>query len=237
MVALKVMHPELTVTVTADRFLREIEYLRKMDHPNISKLVDYGESDWLIYYVMEYVKGPNLRTYLERVNRCSLEETRRIAIDLLNALDYAHGMGVVHRDVKPDNIVLAGTGAVLMDFGIARAVAQSAEDRLTRSGFAVGTSMYMSPEQISGEGVIDHRSDVYSLGCVLFECLTGRPPFESKKEEAIFAMHQKEPAVDVRSLRKDMPASMAAAVNRSLQKNPGDRWQSADAMRQQISSD
>ncbi len=237
MVALKILHPELSVTVTADRFLREIEYLRKMDHPNISKLLDYGEVDWLVYYVMAFVEGPSLRTHLKKVHRCEVEETRDIAFHMLAALSYAHCMGVVHRDVKPDNVILGRDRAVLMDFGIARAVAQSAEDRLTRSGFAVGTSSYMSPEQISGEGVIDHRSDIYSLGCVLFECLTGRPPFWSRRQEKVFAMHQEEPAADVRTVRTDTPGPMAAAIGRALEKKPEDRWQSADEMREEVSRD
>ncbi len=229
-VALKVLHPELAVSVTADRFLREISFLSKIDHPNIATLLDYGESDWLVYYVMSYVPGPTLRQHLDRVKKVSISDTQRIARDLLAALMYAHDMGIVHRDVKPENVVLAETGPVLMDFGIARAIAQSGQDRLTRSGFAVGTSTYMSPEQVSGAEDIDHRSDVYSLGCVLFECLAGRPPFVASREELILSMHHQEKAPDVTRFRKDAPDGLVGLVTRALMKEREERWQTASEM-------
>ncbi|MGH7751608.1 MAG: serine/threonine-protein kinase, partial [Gemmatimonadales bacterium] len=138
-VALKVLHPELMVSVTAERFLREVALLRELDHPSIAPLLDFGESDWLVYYVMAYFDGPTLRQHLDRVRRASVSDTLRIAHDLLDALGYAHQKGIVHRDVKPENVVLASGGAVLIDFGIARAVARAGSDRLTRSGFTVGT--------------------------------------------------------------------------------------------------
>ncbi len=230
-VALKILHPELAVSVTADRFLREISFLSKIDHPNISKLLDYGENDWLVYYVMSYVEGPTLREHLQRVKQTSVRDTLRIAEDLLSALSYAHELGIVHRDVKPDNVVLAAGGPVLMDFGIARAIAQSGQDRLTRSGFAVGTSTYMSPEQVAGEDDIDHRSDFYSLGCVLFECLAGRPPFMSSREEMVLSMHHEQVPPDLRRLRPDAPDSLVRVVSRALEKLPKDRWQSAQEMK------
>ncbi len=236
-VALKVLHPELAVSVTADRFLREISFLSKIDHPNIATLLDYGESDWLVYYVMPYVPGPTLRQHLDRVKKVSVSDTLRIARDLLAALTYAHEMGIVHRDVKPENVVLADTGPVLMDFGIARAIAQSGQDRLTRSGFAVGTSTYMSPEQVSGAEDIDHRSDVYSLGCVLFECLAGRPPFVASREELILSMHHQEKPPDVSRFRKDAPESLAGLVARALKKEREDRWQTASEMAKALESD
>jgi len=229
-VALKVLHPELAVSVTADRFLREISFLSKIDHVNIAKLVDYGESDWLVYYVMSYVPGPTLRQHLERVKKVSISDTHRIARDLLSALKYAHDMGIVHRDVKPENVVLSDGGPVLMDFGIARAIAQSGQDRLTRSGFAVGTSTYMSPEQVAGEEDIDHRSDVYSLGCVLFECLAGRPPFVSPREEMVLSMHHQVKAPDVREFRKDATDTLATVVGKALEKERENRWQTAADM-------
>lgn len=229
-VALKVLHPELAVSVTADRFLREISFLSKLEHPNIASLIDYGESDWLVYYVMSYVPGPTLRQHMERVRQLSVSDTRRIARDLLSALKYAHEMGIVHRDVKPENVVLAKSGPVLMDFGIARAIAQSGQDRLTRSGFAVGTSTYMSPEQVSGAEDIDHRSDVYSLGCVLFECLTGRAPFVASREELILSMHHQEKPPSVADFRKDAPEPLVDLVARALCKERTDRWQTASEM-------
>jgi serine/threonine protein kinase len=229
-VALKVLHPELAVSVTADRFLREISFLSKIEHPNIAALIDYGESDWLVYYVMSYVAGPTLRQHMERVKQLSISDTYRIARDLLSALKYAHEMGIVHRDVKPENVVLAETGPILMDFGIARAIAQSGQDRLTRSGFAVGTSTYMSPEQVSGAEDIDHRSDVYSLGCVLFECLAGRAPFVASREELVLSMHHQENPPQVTDFRKDAPESLVGLIARALHKDRAERWQSAAEM-------
>src|SRR6185369_4027536 len=134
-VALKILHPELVVSVTAERFLREIKLLSEMQHPRIARMLDYGEKEYLIYYVMDFVEGPSLRDYLRRERRVSVPDTEHIGRDLLGALAYAHGRGVVHRDVKPENIVLSRQGAILMDFGIARAVATSGNERLTRSGF------------------------------------------------------------------------------------------------------
>lgn len=226
-VALKVLHPQLAVSVTADRFLREISFLRDIDHPNIGKLLDFGESEWLIYYVLEFVEGPNLREHLSRVTRASLSDTLIIARHLLDALEYAHAKRIVHRDVKPDNIVLSPAGAVLLDFGIARAIAESGTDRLTRSGFAVGTSAYMSPEQVQGTPDIDERSDIYSLGCVLFECVTGRPPFTAQREELVLRMHLDHDAPDVRDFRGDVPEPLAAVINKALETHREDRWQSA----------
>ena len=174
-VALKILHPELLVSVAADRFLREIRLASQLDHPHIARLLDSGEQEWLVYYVMSYVEGATLREYLDSSSRLSIAETRRLAGDLLSALDHAHAHKIIHRDVKPANVVLSSEGAVLLDFGIARAVAASGTDQLTRSGIAVGTSTYMSPEQITALTDIDYRCDLYSLGCVLFECLAGQP--------------------------------------------------------------
>ena len=233
-VALKVLHPQLAVSVTADRFLREIKFLSSFDHPNIGRLIDCGESEWLIYYVMVFVEGPNLREHLARVRRASVADTVRIAADLLGALEYAHAKGIVHRDVKPENIVVSGDTAVLVDFGIARAIAQAGTERLTRSGFAVGTSAYMSPEQIQGVIDIDERTDVYSLGCVLFECLTGRPPFTAERDDLVLRMHLDHAAPEVRSLREDVPESLALVIDRSLKGSREARWQSATEMRRAL---
>ena len=232
-VALKVLHPELAVSLTAERFLREISLLRRLDHPRICRLLDYGERDWIVYYVMSYVEGPTLREYLARVRRASIEDTLRGTCQVLEALEYAHGLGVVHRDVKPENVKLSPGGAVLMDFGIAKAVATSAVSaaRLTRSGFTVGTSAYMSPEQAAGGKALDQRSDLYSVGCVIFECLTGAPPFEYPDDTVVFGMHQRAPIPDVRKQRPHVPADLAHLVTRALAKNPSDRWQSATEMR------
>ncbi len=229
-VALKVLHPQLAVSVTADRFLREISFLSSIDHPQIGKLLDFGETEWLVYYVLDYVSGPNLREHLARVGRVSSSDTLHITRDLLGALAYAHAKRIVHRDVKPDNIVLSPNGAVLLDFGIARAIAESATDRLTRSGFAVGTSAYMSPEQVQGDIDIDERSDIYSLGCVLFECLAGRPPFTAQREELVLRMQVDSPAPDVRSFRPDVAEGVATLINTALETERENRWQTAAEM-------
>ncbi|MGH7701540.1 MAG: serine/threonine-protein kinase, partial [Gemmatimonadales bacterium] len=186
--------------------------------------------DWIVYYVMEFVPGPTLKHHLSRVRRASLSDTLRIATDMLDALGYAHAQGIVHRDVKPENIVLSPPGAVLLDFGIAKAVAVSGTDRLTRSGFAVGTSAYMSPEQVAGSEDIDYRSDLYSLACVLFEALAGRPPFEDPFEDLVLKMHQQNRAPDVRTLREEVQGALAEWIDKALAKAPADRWQSAPEM-------
>jgi serine/threonine-protein kinase len=234
-VALKILHPELLVSVAADRFLREIKLASLLNHPNIARILDSGERDWLVYYVMSYVEGATLRDYLDTSTRLSVVETRRIASDLLDALAHAHAQGIIHRDVKPANVVISGQGAILLDFGIARAVAASGTDQLTRSGIAVGTSTYMSPEQITAAANIDHRCDLYSVGCVLFECLAGQPPFQHRNEAVVLQLHLTQPAPDIRTLRSDTPPELAQAINRALSKNPEDRWPSAVAMREALS--
>jgi eukaryotic-like serine/threonine-protein kinase len=235
-VALKILHPELLVSVAADRFLREIRLASQLDHPHIAKLLDSGERDWLIYYVMSYIEGATLREYLDTSSRLSIVETLRIAGDLLDALSHAHGLGIIHRDVKPANVVVSAEGAILLDFGIARAVAASGTDQLTRSGIAVGTSTYMSPEQITAATSIDHRCDLYSVGCLLYECLAGQPPFYHRNEAVVLQLHLTQAAPDVRTIRSDTPAELALAIARALAKNPADRWPSATAMRDALAT-
>ena len=230
-VALKILHPELLVSVAADRFLREIRVTSQLNHPHIARLLDSGEREWLVFYVMTYVEGPTLRDYMTQHQRLPLVDVVRVATDLLDALDHAHGHGFIHRDVKPENVVLSPEGAVLLDFGIARAVTASGKDRLTRSGIAVGTSTYMSPEQISALQEIDPRSDIYSLGCVLFECLAGQPPFTNRNEAVVLQMHLTQPAPDIRTIRPEVPSVVAGALARALAKTPSERWETAAAMR------
>jgi serine/threonine protein kinase len=230
-VALKILHPELLVSVAADRFLREIQVTSQLSHPHIARLLDSGERDWLVFYVMTYAEGPTLREYLAQQGSLSVSEAVKLAGELLSALEHAHGHGFIHRDVKPENIVLSPTGAVLLDFGIARAVSASGKDRLTRSGIAVGTSTYMSPEQISALKEIDHRSDIYSLGCVLFESLAGQPPFVNRNEAVVLQLHLTQTAPDLRAQRPEVPGVIADAIARALAKAPEDRWNSASAMR------
>jgi serine/threonine-protein kinase len=229
-VALKVLRPELMSSLTAQRFLREIEVLKKLDHPLIPRLLDFGEADWFLYYVMEWVDGPTLRQFLAEHHQTSFEAAIKGTSEVLESLGYAHAKGIVHRDVKPENIMLAQQGAILLDFGIARAMAASESARVTRSGFTVGTSAYMSPEQAMGAPV-DERSDLYAIGCVLYECLAGRPPFSHPLESQVMQLHQKAPAPRVSAVRKDVPPLVAEVIARALEKDPRDRWQSAGEMR------
>jgi serine/threonine-protein kinase len=236
-VALKILHPEFLESVAADRFLREIKLVSRLNHPRIARLLDSGERDWFVYLAMNFIAGPTLREALGRGRRLTVADTLRVACDLLDALDHAHRLGVVHRDVKPENVIISpDRGAVLLDFGIARAIVTSVSKEITRAGLTVGSSSYMSPEQINGDNKIDGRSDLYSLGCVLFECLAGRPPFIWRREKVVLQLHLTEPAPDIRSVRPDVPPEIAGAIGRSLAKAPGERWQSAAEMRRILAS-
>ncbi len=233
-VAIKVLHPELAVSVAADRFLREIRYAGKLHNPHIAPLLDSGEADYLLWFVMPYVAGESLRGALRRELRLGVEYAVRIACEILEALAHAHAQGLAHRDIKPDNIVLSPEGAVLVDFGIARAIAQSGEDRVTRSGFVVGTEEYMSPEQAAGADEVDGRTDLYSLGIVLFEIIAGRPPFSGPSAAAVIDMQQHHEPPNLHDLCPDVPVPLSEVVARALRKHPGDRWQTADEMRQSL---
>lgn len=236
--ALKILHPEFLESVAADRFLREIKLVSRLSNPHIARLLDSGgERDWFVYLAMEFIDGPTLREVLGRGRQLSLADTLRLACDLLDALDHAHQLGIVHRDVKPENVVInSDRGAVLLDFGIARAISTSVSDEITRTGVTVGSSAYMSPEQINGDQKIDGRSDLYSLGCVLFECLAGRPLFAWRKEAIVLQLHLTEPSPDVRSIRPDVPSDLAEAISKALAKLPGERWGSAAEMRESLAS-
>lgn len=236
-VALKVLHPELAVTVAADRFLREVRLCSRLDHPNIARLLDSGEADWVVFYAMSYCPGPTLREGITRARTLPVDDVKRLGADLLSALQHAHEHSIVHRDVKPENIVVSNGRTILLDFGIAKAISDAAGENLTRSGVALGTCTYMSPEQIRGLRDIDHRSDLYSLACVLFECLTGRPPFVHKVEGIVLQKHLTEVPPRVESLRADTPKVLADVIDRALAKEPVDRWASAAAMRRHSSAD
>jgi eukaryotic-like serine/threonine-protein kinase len=233
-VAIKVLHPELAVSVAADRFLREIRYASKLDHPHIARLLDSGESDYLLWFVMPYVAGETLRQVLRRERMLPVDRAVRLATEVLDALGHAHEHGLAHRDIKPDNIVCSDRGAILVDFGIARAIATSGEDRVTRSGFVVGTEEYMSPEQAGGSPDIDGRTDIYSLGVVLFESLAGRPPFSAASAAAVLDMQQHAAPPDLRKLRRDVPRALSDAVMKALAKARDARWQTASDMRQAL---
>jgi eukaryotic-like serine/threonine-protein kinase len=226
-VALKVLHPELAYALGADRFLREIEVAANLTHPHILPLFDSGEVASLLYYVMPYVEGESLRDRLTREIQLPVDEAVGIAHNVAAALAYAHGQGVVHRDIKPENILFEGDEAVVTDFGIAKAVSAAGGDRLTETGMVVGTAAYMSPEQASGERQIDGRSDVYSLGCVLYEILVGEPPYTGPTAQAIIAKRFSDPVPSVRRLRPAVPEALEGAVTRALAPVAADRFASA----------
>jgi eukaryotic-like serine/threonine-protein kinase len=230
-VALKVLRPELLPSITAQRFLREIEVLKQLDHPFIAKVLDSGERDYVLYYTMAWIEGPTLRAWLDKNRVAPLPAVIKGSLEILDAVAHAHSRGIVHRDVKPENVVLNERGAILLDFGIARAIERGSEGpRLTRSGFTVGTSHYMSPEQAGGLP-LDHRSDIYSLGCMLYECLAGEPPYTHSQEIQILGLHQRAPVPDVRRKRPEVSKPLARVVERAMAKQPGDRYQSAGEMR------
>jgi eukaryotic-like serine/threonine-protein kinase len=226
-VAIKVLRPDLGSAVGADRFLREIEIAARLSHPHVLPLHDSGEIQGLPYYVMPYVDGESLRHRLAREKRLSVLDALRIATEVADALAYAHKHGVLHRDIKPENILLSEGHAVVADFGVARAFAAAGGDRLTQTGVIVGSIQYMSPEQAMGGSAVDGRSDIYSLGCVLFEMLTGRPPFVGSTPQAILAQTITQPAPAIESSRPGVSPGVQEIVTRALAKEPGDRFDSA----------
>jgi len=209
-VAIKVLDPEVAAAIGPERFLREIETVARLTHPHILPLFDSGQADGLLFYAMPYVEGESLRERLKREKQLPLEDALKIAREVADALSYAHSRGLVHRDIKPENILLEEAHAVVADFGIARAVAAAAGEKLTATGIAVGTPAYMSPEQASGGRDLDGRSDLYSLGCVLYEMLAGVPPFAGTTAESLAHQHLNLAPRPVTELRPAVPAAVAA---------------------------
>jgi tetratricopeptide (TPR) repeat protein len=226
-VAIKVLHPETAAAIGADRFLREIEIAAGLTHPNILPLHDSGTAGDLLYYVMPYVAGESLRDRLARGGPVPLEEALRIAREIAEALDYSHREGIVHRDIKPENVLLADGHVLLADFGIATAVHAARAPHLTRTGQVVGTPAYLSPEQATGSAPIDGRTDIYSLGCLLYEMLAGWPPFSGPTEEGVIFQHIAGHAPSLSSVRRAVPAAIASAVERAMAKTPRERFRTA----------
>ena len=226
-VAVKVLRPELSAILGGERFLQEIELTANLQHPNILPLYDSGEADTFLYYVMPYVEGETLRDKLDREKQVTVEESVAIAKAVAAALQYAHERGVVHRDIKPENILLQAGQALVADFGIALAVSQAGGTRLTETGLSLGTPHYVSPEQATGDRELDARTDVYSLGAVTYEMLTGDPPHTGNTMQAIVAKVLTEDPSPITRTRQMVPPNVDAAVQRALAKSPADRFKSA----------
>jgi serine/threonine-protein kinase len=235
-VAVKVMKPELAVAIGAERFLTEIRTTADLRHPHVLPLFDSGEDACFLWYAMPYVEGESLRDRLDREKQLPVQEALSIAAEIAGALDYAHGRGVIHRDVKPDNILLEAGHAVLADFGVARALSTAGSDRITQTGTSIGTPAYMSPEQGSGDDGVDGRSDLYSLGCVLYEMLTGRPPFTGATAQSIWRQHLVTEPTPATDLRPGIPAEVADSLERALAKSPADRFPRGSAFVEALSS-
>ncbi len=223
LVALKVLRPELAAVVGIDRFLSEIRITAALQHPHILPVFDSGEADGLVYYAMPYLSGETLQTRLDREHQLPIDEAVSVARAVASALDYAHRHGVIHRDVKPGNVLFQDGQAVVADFGIALAATSAAGERLTETGLSLGTPCYMSPEQATGDRPVDARTDVYALGCVLYEMLTGEPPHAGRSAQAVIARILTERPREVRQLRENVPPPLERAVMKALEKLPADR--------------
>jgi len=227
-VALKVLRHELAAPLFSDRFLREVQITARLNHPHILPLLDSGEADGFVYYTMPYVEGESLRDRLEREQQLPLDDAIQIAREVADALSYAHSHDLVHRDIKPENILLQSGHAVVADFGIARAITAAGGDRLTETGIAVGTPMYMSPEQGAGSQEVNGRSDLYSLGCVLYEMLAGHPPFTGRSAQEVLARHSLDAVPRITAARPTVPVAVERAIEAALAKSPADRFATAN---------
>jgi serine/threonine-protein kinase len=231
-VAVKILPPELAFrSEIRSRFLREAETAAQLSHPNIVPIFSVDEREGLVYFIMGYIDGGNLATRLQERGRLDADTTRRILREVADALAYAHARNVVHRDIKPDNILLSSDDdrAMVTDFGIARAVSEGADSRLTATGMAIGTPAYMSPEQAAGEREIDGRSDLYSLGIVGYQMLAGVPPFTANSTPALLVKHLSEAPIPVDHRAPGTPDDLARAVMLLLEKDPANRFPSAAA--------
>ena len=226
-VALKTLRPEIAMALGRERFLREIKLAAGLQHPNILPVYDSGDAGGTLYYVMPYVEGESLRDRLDHEPQLPVDDALQIAKEVAEALAYAHSHDVVHRDIKPENIMLSGGHAIVTDFGIARAVSAAGGDKLTQTGLAIGTPAYMPPEQASGSGHVDRRSDIYSLACVLYETLAGQPPFTGPTAQAIMARHSLDAVPRLKIVRDAIPDELEVVIERALEKVPADRYQTS----------
>jgi len=234
-VAIKVLHPALAASLGTERFLREIEIAARLVHPHILSLLDSGETQGSLYFVMPYAPGDSLRARLRREGELPVEEALRILREVLDALRYAHTAGIVHRDIKPENVLFVDGHAQVADFGIAKALHEATgRSPLTATGLALGTPAYMAPEQAAADPHLDHRADLYAVGVLAYEMLTGVPPFAGDSPQQLISAHLTRPVERPERLRPSVPPAASALVMRCLEKRPADRWQSADELLRQI---
>ncbi len=234
-VAVKVLRPDLAAALGPERFLREIEIAANLTHPHIVPLYDSGEADGFLYYVLPYIEGESLRAKLAREGELPITDAVRILRDVVDALTDAHAHGVVHRDIKPDNVLLTKHHAVVTDFGVAKAVSEATgREKLTTAGVALGTPAYMAPEQAVADPHIDHRADIYAVGAVAYELLTGRPPFTGTTPQMVLSAHVTEVPEPVTKDRRAVPPALAQLVMKCLEKKPADRWQTAEELLPQL---
>jgi protein kinase-like protein len=237
MVAIKVLQPELAASLGPERFLREIKVVAGLQHPNILPVNDSGEAISRLWFAMPYVEGESLRARLAREGELPVGEAVRLLRDVVDALACAHQHGVVHRDIKPDNVLLSGHHAVVADFGVAKALSAAADDSaLTSAGMAIGTPAYMAPEQATADPHADHRADIYAVGAMAYEMLTGRPPFTGPTPQAVLAAQLTDTPQSFAKARPSVPPALEALVLRCLEKRPADRWQSAGELLQRLES-
>ncbi|MEP7326094.1 MAG: serine/threonine-protein kinase, partial [Gemmatimonadota bacterium] len=234
-VAVKVLRPELAASIGPERFLREIRIAAQLQHPHILPLLESGEAGGFLYYVMPYVDGQSLRDRLVKQGELPVHEAVKLISEIVDALSYAHGRGVVHRDVKPDNVMLSGRHALVMDFGVAKAVSEaSGRNQLTTAGVALGTPAYMAPEQAAADPHLDHRVDIYAVGVMAYELLAGRPPFVGGSPQQVLAAHVTQAPEPLSKFRPGISPGLESAIMRCLAKRPADRWQSAEELLTQL---
>ncbi len=226
-VAIKVLRPDLAASIGADRFLKEIRHTAKLSHPHILPLYDSGNADGLLFYVMPFVEGESLNDLIKREKQLSIDEAVRITREVAEALGHAHSYGLVHRDIKPDNILMSGGHAIVADFGISKALTEAGGDQLTQTGTSVGTPAYMSPEQAMGNPDLDGRSDIYSLGCVLYQLLVGDIPFTGPTPQAIMARHTMDHITAPSIMRDTIPGDLEEVIYTAMAKTPADRFRTA----------